>query len=104
MTHSVRTSLVVAAAVLTLGGAAYAQGASINSQTRGSGAVNVGPGGVGSSLSGSNRTGGSVTAPGAGVRGNTNTTGQGSVGIGSGGARGNVGVGGNTSGGVKLGR
>ena len=84
MTDTVRTGLAVAAMVVTLGGAAFAQGVSVDTRTRGSGQVGVGSGGVGGSLSGSNRVGGQVTAPGAdvGVRGRT--TGQGSVGVGGG--------------------
>lgn len=104
MTKTVRTGLTVAAIVLILGGAAFAQGVSVGTQTQGAGQVGVGSGGVGGSLSGSNRIGGQATAPGAGVGVNSQTTGQGSVGIGNGGIGGNLGAGAGAKSGVKIGR
>ena len=104
MTKSVTTSLAVVAMVLTLGGAAFAQGVSVDTQTRGSGGVNVGPGGAKGSLSGSNRTRGQIKAPGAGIDTQGQTTGQGSVGVGGGGIGGNIGAGGKAGGGVGIGR
>jgi hypothetical protein len=88
--------------VLALGGSAFAQGLSLDTKTRGSGSVGTSPGHVGGSMSGSNRVGGHVTAPGVGAGVGTHTTGQGSVGVGGAGARGNLGVGGNARGGVRI--
>jgi hypothetical protein len=104
MTKSIRTGVIVAAMSLALGGAAYAQGVSVDTQTRGAGAVNVGPGGAKGSVSGTNRTRGQIRAPGAGIDTRGQTTGQGSVGVGGGGIGGNVGAGDKGGAGVRIGR
>lgn len=102
MTSSVRIGLAATVIVLTFGGAALAQGVSVDTRTRGSGAVGLGPGGVGSTLSGSNRIDGNVAAPGVGADVRGRTTGQGSIGVGRGGIDSGIGTRGRANTGIRV--